>query len=439
MTGASTLSAIAGAAMLAIALGAPSARAGGLGLYEVGVPDLGTASAGRAALAEDASTTWGNPAGMTRLDDSQILIGFQPLIVTTEFDPGPQTTPTGTSGDNAGGFIPAAGLYGVYSILPDLKVGASLNSYIGGSLDYDDDWVGRYYTTKSEILTFNFNPAIGYRILPWLSVGAGFSVQWAKLEAEAAINNLFDALPDGRLQYEDTDFGFGGNFGVLVEINDRTRVGFTYRSQVDQDFDSVPSFAQLGPILQFALQGSGVLGANLGLDVTMPQEIMLSGFAQVTDELALLANFGWQDWSAFGNSSVSLASVPPRTLAVDAGFNDTYHGAVGIHYRLGRPTLLQLGFAYDSSAVSDANRGPALPVDQQLRFAAGVVWDVNDAYQLTFAYEYVNLGGASINTTRGPLAGTLQGDYSSNSLNVIGFTIAHRFGRADSATKDPEL
>lgn len=415
------------AAALVMLLAAAPAHAGGLGLYEVGVPDLGTASAGRAALAADASTTWGNPAGMTRLDGTQVLFGLQPMVVTSEFDVGSRSTTPGTSGGNAGGFVPSGGLYAVYSILPELKVGASLNSPVGGSLRYDDDWVGRYYTTEAEILTFNFNPVIAYRVVPWLSLGAGFSVQWAKLKSEAAINNALDQLPDGRIQYEDNNVGFGGNFGALFEINDRTRVGITYRSQVDQSFDDVPSFAQLGPTLQTGLQAAGVLGRNLGLHSTIPQEVMLSGFGQVTDDLALMANFGWQDWSQFGQYNVSLASVPPRSLAANAGFEDTFQGAVGLHYRLGTPTLLQLGFAYDSSAVDAANRGPALPVDQQLRFAAGVLYDITEDYRLTFAYEYVRLGSAAIDTTRGPLAGTLQGDYQTNSLNVFGFTVAHRF------------
>ena len=407
-------------------VGAP-VDAGGLGLYEVGSPDLGTASAGRAALAEDASTAWGNPAGMTRLEGSQVLFGLQPLIITTEFDTGAGTTTPGTDGGNAGGFVPTGGVYGVYSILPELKVGASLNSYVGGSISYDDDWVGRYYSTEAEILTFNFNPVIAYRVLPWLSLGAGFSVQWATVKSEAAINNALDQLPDGRLKYEDTNFGFGGNFGALVEIDERTRAGVTYRSRVDHGFDDVPSFAQVGPTLQSVLAGTGVLGANLGLDVTVPQEVMVSAFRQVTDDLALMGNFGWQSWSQFGTYSVSLASAPPRNLAVDAGFDNTFHGAAGLHYRLGAPTLLQLGFAYDSSALTEANRGPALPLDRQLRFAAGVLYDITDDYRISFAYQYANLGSAPIDTTRGPLAGTLQGDYDSNSLNVIGFTVARRF------------
>lgn len=415
------------ASALGLMFASAPAHAGGLGLYEVGSPDLGTASAGRAALAEDASTVWGNPAGMTRLSGSQILVGLQPLIVTNEFDTGARSTIPGTDGGNAGGFVPAGGAYGVYSILPDLKVGASLNSYVGASLNYDDDWVGRYFTTEAEFLTFNFNPAVAYRVLPWLSLGAGFSVQWATLKSESAINNVLDQLPDGRLQYKDTHFGFGGNAGALFEIDERTRLGLTYRSQVNHNFDDVPSFAQLGPTLQTALDGSGVLGANLGLDVKVPQEVMVSAFRQVTDDLALMANFGWQDWSQFGETSISLASVPPRSLAVDAGLDDTFHGAVGLHYRLGEPTLLQLGFAYDSSALTEPNRSPALPLDQQMRFSVGVLHDITDSYRLGFAYQYVSLGNAPIDTTRGPLAGTLQGDYDANAVNILGFTVARRF------------
>ncbi len=415
------------AAVLSIVLAGTPAYAGGLWLYEVGAPDLGTASAGRAATAADASTAWGNPAGMTRLQQSQLLVGLQPIIASAEFDPGARTTVAGTDGGDAGGFIPAGGVYGVLALGSDLRLGASINSYVGGSLDYDDDWVGRYYTTKAEILTFNVNPVFGWRVLPWMSVGGGFSVQWAQLTSRAAVNNIANRLPDGRLRYQDGNFGFGGNFGFLFDVDEKTRVGITYRSEVDQSFDDVPSFANLGPLLRAGLQIGGVLGKNLHLGTSVPQEVMLSGFTQITDELALMANFGWQNWSHFGQYSVALASSPPRELRVESGFEDTFHGAIGGEYRVAEPLVVQLGFAYDSSAVDEANRGAALPVDRQLRFATGVLYDLNEHYRLGLAYEYVSLGSAPIDTTRGPLAGTLQGDYSTNALSVIGLTIAYRF------------
>ena len=57
-----------------------NAWGGGLGVYEMGTPDTGTAIAARAALGEHASTAMLNPAAMTRLEGSQLLLGLQPMI-----------------------------------------------------------------------------------------------------------------------------------------------------------------------------------------------------------------------------------------------------------------------------------------------------------------------------------------------------------------------
>jgi len=50
-------------------------------LYEVGTADVGLASAGYTARAQDASTAFTNPAGMTRLDGSQATLGARGDLV----------------------------------------------------------------------------------------------------------------------------------------------------------------------------------------------------------------------------------------------------------------------------------------------------------------------------------------------------------------------
>jgi len=332
---------------------------------------------------------------------------------------------SGTGGGEAGAFLPAGGVYGIYSLRDDLKLGVAFNSYVGGALNYDSDWVGRYLVTETQLVTLNLKPSIAYRVLPWLSLGVGFSVQWAKLKDELAINNVAESLADGRMKYEDTNVGFGGNIGALFEIDARTRVGVTYRSQVDQGFSDAPSFGQLGPGLEALLRNSGVLGSSLNVDMTIPQEVMLSVYRDVTDDLALMANFNWQNWNQFGELDIALDTAPPRARSVDAKFDDTFQGAIGAHYKLGEPTTLLLGFAYDSSPSTESNRSPALPLDQQFRFAAGVQYEVNEAYAIGAAYEYASLGSADIKSTRP--SGTVQGSYDPNSLNVFNFNVVRRF------------
>ena len=78
--------------VMCVCLYITSARAGGLWLYEQPTPDMGTAAAGRAALAKDAATAAGNPAGMTRLERSQLVTGFLAIDVTAKFDADSNTT-----------------------------------------------------------------------------------------------------------------------------------------------------------------------------------------------------------------------------------------------------------------------------------------------------------------------------------------------------------
>src|SRR5262245_48201893 len=149
---------------LCLSLLAVSAWAGGAFLYELGTPDLGTAAAGRAALAQDASTVVGNPAGMTRLDRSELATSLYTMIPSLQFRREPGTTVSGGNGFNAGVSIPshssasipipAGGFFYVHSLSPDLKLGAGFGSGFGAGLQYGKEWVGRYYIQKSQLLTF---------------------------------------------------------------------------------------------------------------------------------------------------------------------------------------------------------------------------------------------------------------------------------------------
>ena len=138
---------------LVVILAAASAQAGGLWLYEEATPDMGVAGAGRQAAAMDASTASGNPAGMTRLDRSQMAGGFLGFYPDTKFEV-QETNVSGGGVGNAGNFAPSATFYYVHSLKPDLKLGLGLGSYMGAGLDYGNNWAGRYYAAVVR-LTFS--------------------------------------------------------------------------------------------------------------------------------------------------------------------------------------------------------------------------------------------------------------------------------------------
>ncbi len=97
-----------------------------LELYETGAPDLSTASAGRAAMAADASTAAANPAGMTLLDRSQLLGASGALLPSANFDVAPQTTTSGGGGGNAGVFTPLGSFFYVYKLSERVRLGVAV-------------------------------------------------------------------------------------------------------------------------------------------------------------------------------------------------------------------------------------------------------------------------------------------------------------------------
>lgn len=403
-----------------------TSHAAGLWLYEQATPDMGSASAGRVALAADASAASVNPAGMTRLDRSQLLAGFQMLYVDTKFDTDFAEF-GGGDGGNAGGWVPAASFAYVHKVSPDLSLGVSVGSFFGLGLDYGKSWAGRYYVQEAEFLTFGINPGVGYRLDDHWSVGAGFSVVNSNLDQKTAIRNLGPNQADGQLKLEDDDWGYGYNLGVLYELDENSRFGLTYRSEIEFEYKDTASLRGLQPPLSGIANIVGLVGSKLDMEMSLPQAVMLSAYHRLTERFALLGNIGWQEWSSFGESSLSLSSEETTDLNLDRNFDDTWHFALGFQYQIDEPWLLSVGIAYDESPVSDSNRTPDMPLDRQWRYATGIQYDLSEDITIGGAYELLDAGNAEIKQNRGPLAGAVEGDYSSNYIHFFNVNLIRRF------------
>jgi long-chain fatty acid transport protein len=375
-------------------LAAGQAVGGGLLLYEIGTADVGLAAAGYGARAQDASTVFTNPAGMTRLDGTQVLVGGQLLWGNTKFSIDSGTSPLLGNEDGgyaigSNGWFPGGGGFLSYSMSPDLKLGLALTGNFGLGLDYDDDWVGRYYAQKAVLLGVSFVPAVAYRVNEQLSLGASLNAMYGIYKNEVAINNVDPRFGDGQLKLDDTDWGWGANLGLLYEVDDRTRLGLTWSSQVDLNFESQTKFSGLAPGLQDFLGQRGLLNSNLKIGINVPQQVMGSIFSQVDDRWALLGSVGWQQWSKFGQVEIGIDSPTPTSLTTNLDFEDTWHFSVGAQYRLSEPWLLNFGIAYDTAFQDSSAVSPLLPTNSAWRFGVGAQQQLSPSTFWGFAAEYV--------------------------------------------------
>lgn len=378
-------------------------------LYELGSPIIGTAGVGQAAGTGDASTAYFNPAGMTELSHSELMLGAQTAVPKIEFDVGSSNTISGNNGGSAGLLSPGYSTFLAYKYSPQLYFGAVVGVPAVGILDYSDGWVGRYVVQNLNFIALGFNPSVAYKVNDWLSVGGGFTVYYAKLDQTLAIP-LPGAIPDGQIEADSLDdLATQFNMGVLVKIpSSKTTIGLAYRSETTFNLKGSTRFLRLAAMPSLASQ------------IKLPQNVIVSISQPVSEKITLLAEGGWANWSVMKATPLQIGGLPG--FAIPRNWKDTWRAGLGGQYQVTPALMLQAGISYDSSPTEARFRLPDLPMDEQIRLGTGIVYQVNDIFSVAGSYEYLNLGKAAINN-RQTFPGNLVGEYSKNRMQFLQISI----------------
>jgi long-chain fatty acid transport protein len=388
-----------GLALVALLL-AGSSHAGGLYLNTFGSPSMGTGSAGVNAIANDASTAYANPAGMTRLDDHGILGGLAPGFSTVKFKADANTPSGGTDGGDQGGFLPISSTSYVHKLSDRWRLGMSILAISGASLDPSVDWAGRFETTKVTLFSLSFSPTVAVRVTDWLSVGAGAQISYGRLNINVLAPPPIPGEPKVELDDLD-DWAVAPLASVLIEATPELRLGVLYQGETEFHLDGKIKIP------------AGVTPA-LDLEFPLARAVRTSIYWDATDRIALVMNSGWEDWSVARSLPVSTSMGSGK---VPLNFRDTWYLGLGGYYQLNDAWTLQTGFRYDSSALKDRNRTTALPVDRVWTLGVGGLYDYSEKLKFGFAFSWSNLGNAPVNNA------TVKGKYSRNDVFLFNVSL----------------
>ena len=414
-----------------------NAQAAGYAITEQSGSGIGNAFAGAAATAEDASTIFFNPAGMTYLPDNQLVLGGHAIDSSIEFSNsgshGSALTGNlpnfGGNGGNAGNWAYVPNVYFSKAVNDTIKLGIGINAPFGLQSNYDSGWVGRYQALTSNLKTVNINPSLAYKANDWLSLGLGFSAMWAQAELSNAIDfgTLLGAPQrvDGLGVLKGESWGWGWNLGALFQVTQATRVGVAYRSQVHQNLEGIVSFSGVpGPIAH--LFPNGHVTAN----ISTPDSVSASVFHQLNGQWDMMADLTWTHWSVFQDlttlrtSGVPLSSTPEH-------WNDTFRASIGASFHYDENLKFRTGFAYDQTPVpNNTYRTPRIPDSDRFWLSIGANYKLTQASSLDFGYTHIFLANVSINkTTDSPvpaLRDTVSGSYSSD-INILSVQFTQAF------------
>lgn len=403
----------------------PGAHAGGIYLWEIGTPTLGTAGAGWAATPEYASTAFTNPAGTLWREGTELMLSGQLLYGDVSFHDGGESNVAGNNGGNAIGWFPGGGAHAAGILGEDFGWGLSFSGNFGGVLDYRGSWKGRRFVQDVNLLGMNLIPSLSWRANSCLSFGLGLNIMGGYYDFKSAPRAGF-LDTDASLKYKDTDVGAGANLGLIYKPTEATTLGLVYTSEVRLKFKDDLRLRDFGPLLQ-PLENR-LDGARTEIKMNVPATATASLQQALTPATSLYANLNWQGWSSFGKVGLEVHDPNQLSASVNRKYRDTWHAALGLRHRLDSGALqgwsLSTGIAYDSSAVRDRDRTADFVTDAAWRFGLGAQKELCPGTTLDIGYTLVWMGDIPIDQQgRPPFSPRLQGEYKDSALHFFGASV----------------
>lgn len=418
---------------LALLLAIPAvAAAGGFNIYEMG--GRATALGGAfTATADDPSAIFYNPAGTAFLPRGwAVSLNIAPVMPTNKYAQPIGLTadqfPGDATGETERSVYWPAGAYVTYRHDETWSGGFGFFTPFGLGVKWDDPetFAGRPEATNSQIRGYYFSPVATWRPVPGLAVSAGANFVKTSLTLENVATQNFGS-DNALYNVTNVELEGTGNWtasaaaAVLWQATDRFSFGANYKGGVTNEFENDDAnFTQI-PTGQSALDdvvAANVLALN-GMDVSgeleYPAIVSAGTRYQATEDLALMLDFVWFDWSAFREVRLEFTSATDTSVTVlREDYTDGQQWRFGTEYRITPSLRGMAGFVYDNSPQPTGSVSPILPDANRFDYSLGLTYAAGN-FELTAAYMLVEFesrstiaGGVGQNYTG------FDGDYDAN-------------------------
>lgn len=370
------------------------ASASGFALQNTTGSGNGNAFAGAAAAAEDASTIYFNPAGMTSLPRGHNVSASVTLLHrSVEFKDQGSTDSAAArfggynqDGGDAGGLAILPAGYWAYGITPDLTIGLGVGPTFGNTTEYNDDFIGRSAGFYFHMEQFNINPSIAYKVNEKVSLGAGINFAKNKSHFKQGVPLTVGGNPAGNyLDVRGEDWAVGFNLGAMFQLSPSTRVGLAYRSQLNFELEGNEEYKNT--VAALGLSGNST---DVKAKLKTPANFSLAVSQKLSDKWEMLGDITWTDWSVVDTLYVTNKNTGNPLQKLPYNFHDTYRIGLGANYQYNEAWKLRFGVAYDKSPVQHAvDRTMTLPDSDRTWLSFGAKYTLSKAASIDFAYSHI--------------------------------------------------
>lgn len=380
--------------VVSLSLASGALFANGLSLNEQSASGAGTAYAGRASSALDASTVFGNPAGLSKLEGKQVSGGFAMVKANVEIS----RVDTNAPGTSKGDMVPLASVPFAFFAMPiDEKWNFGLGMYVPFGLisDYEKSFQGSSHGQYSKVAVMTLQPTLSYKITDRVAVGFGPTLNKIDGKLTNTLLTRGSNRPDTLINIKGDDTALGYNIGLMVDLSEQTTWGITYHSKVDYTLEGRTK------VYNAPLPVNGEYKATL--DFTTPESVDTSISHKLDDQWTLHGGLTWTRWSRLESIAAKNQGVPSAlqgqfgVLREELKWHNTWAYSIGASYQVNPHWVLRTGFALDQSPTTNEYRTVRIPVGHRKILTFGTGWQASDNLTIDLAYAYIRENTAGVN------------------------------------------
>lgn len=349
-----------------------------------------------AAVVNDATAAYYNPAALTQLTNFQLITlgsaaSFHTFFTGKSIQPATGYTQWGSSATQTSYYLPS--LYLGVPTNDKFTLGlAVISNFFNKSID--DNSILRYVQSNNSIQDIDLVPALGVKLNEFVSLGAGLSLSKVHILLQPISGFPSLNIPDAQSRNESDGNGVGGDIGFLLKPSNSTWIGFNYRNAVT-----------------YHLRGKSVLEGNPDLvsndyhfTFWTPARSVFSINHFVTHSLGFIGTIQRIQWSIFNAINIHGIATKigdqPMILNAEVPYHlhDSWLFTLGGHYRITPKWVIRVAGNYTQAS---ANGEHQISSGDNLILGASMGYDINKHISIDASFAHAFVQNQTINITAG--------------------------------------
>ncbi|WP_437919132.1 OmpP1/FadL family transporter [Sphingobacterium sp. LRF_L2] len=299
------------------------------------------------------------------------------------------------------------------------KAGLGVYTPFGGSVDWGDQWPGRYELNHLQMRAIYIQPTLSFKLTENFGIGGGFVYNVGLVDLSRSIPLASSDGQAGKAELSGVGTGIGFNIGVHYHLEDNFALSLSYRSKVvtklkdgDAKFTVPSAVSNLFPNTTFDAELPLPASFNIGLSFPASDKVDIAADAtfigyDIYKELV----FDYKD-----NTSAL------EDTRQEKRYENALSAKVGVNYKTTDALTLRAGTGYVYSPVKGPYVSPETPDNNRIMGSVGFTYDIGEKWDLTAAYVFQRLLERTVTSAQTGLSGT----YKTN-IHAPGLSLTYKW------------